>query len=139
MAACCGASWTRWSGILAKAGGHGGAGPAAVLPAERILYVGGRPGCLERMRACLDTAAGELLRHDGGRHDHPSLLAGLISPADRVAFPVDCVSHDAALTVKRLRRQLGKGWLPLRSAGLAPAPDPTQGAAWRPVREEGSA
>jgi len=29
------------------------------------------------------------------------------------------VSHDAALTVKRLCRQLGKPWVPLRSSGLA--------------------
>ena len=88
------------------------------LPAQRVLYVGGRPGCLEQMRASLEAAGGALLCHDGGRHDHPSLLPGLISQADRVAFPVDCVSHDAALIVKRLCRQLGKPWLPLRSAGL---------------------
>lgn len=88
------------------------------LPAQRILYVGGRPGCTEQMRASLEAAGGALLCHDGGRHDHPSLLPGLISQADRVAFPVDCVSHDAALTVKRLCRQLGKPWLPLRSSGL---------------------
>jgi len=88
------------------------------LPAERILYVGGRPGCTEQMRASLEAAGGALLCHDGGRHDHPSLLPGLVSQADRVAFPVDCVSHDAALAVKRLCRQLGKPWLPLRSAGL---------------------
>jgi len=92
--------------------------PAPNLPAQRILYVGGRPGCTEQMRASLEAAGGVLLCHDGGRHDHPSLLAGLISQADRVAFPVDCVSHDAALTVKRLCRQLGKPWLPLRSSGL---------------------
>lgn len=98
------------------------ADPATVppnLPAQRILYVGGRPGCTEQMRASLEATGGALLCHDGGRHDHPSLLPGLISQADRVAFPVDCVSHDAALTVKRLCRQLGKPWLPLRSAGLA--------------------
>jgi hypothetical protein len=47
------------------------------------------------------------------------LLPGLISQADRVAFPVDCVSHDAALAVKRICRQLGKAWVPLRSSGLA--------------------
>ncbi len=94
--------------------------PAAAtgLPAQRVLYVGGRPGCTEQMRSSLEAAGGALLCHDGGRHDHPSLLPGLISQADRVAFPVDCVSHDAALTVKRLCRQLGKPWLPLRSSGL---------------------
>lgn len=91
---------------------------ALCLPAQRILYVGGRLGCTERMRVSLEAVGGALLCHDGGRHDHPSLLPGLISQADRVAFPVDCMSHDAALTVKRLCRQLGKPWLPLRSAGL---------------------
>ncbi len=90
----------------------------AALPAERVLYVGGRPGAVEQMRDALAAAGGELIAHDGGRHDQPSLLAGLISQADHVVFPVDCVSHDAALTVKRLCRQLGKPWSPLRSSGL---------------------
>ena len=89
------------------------------LPAERILYVGGRLGCVEKMRELLQAMGGELFYHDGGRHDHPSLLPGLISRADRVAFPVDCVSHDAALTVKRVCRQLCKPWLALRSSSLA--------------------
>ena len=91
---------------------------APSLPAERVLYVGGRFGCIDQMRETLADAGGELLSHDGGQHDHPSLLAGLISRADRVVFPVDCVSHDAALTVKRLCRQLGKSWTPLRTSGL---------------------
>jgi hypothetical protein len=95
-----------------------GAAADPVLPRERVLYVGGRPGCVDQLRETLSGAGGELLSHDGGQHDHPSLLPGLISRADRVVFPVDCVSHDAALTVKRLCRQLGKPWLPLRSAGL---------------------
>ncbi len=89
------------------------------LPAENILYVGGRPGCVDRLRTLLVASGGVLLAHDGGREDHPSLLPGLISQADRVAFPVDCVSHDAALAVKRICRQLGKAWVPLRSSGLA--------------------
>ncbi len=88
------------------------------LPAQRILYVGGNPGCVERIRALLEAAGGALLVHDGGRHNHPSLLAGLVSQADQVAFPVDCVSHDAALAVKRLCRQVGKPWVALRSSGL---------------------
>ncbi|MGI4939399.1 MAG: DUF2325 domain-containing protein, partial [Janthinobacterium lividum] len=92
--------------------------PTPALPARRILYVGGRPGTVDGLRELLDTAGGTLLAHDGGRHDHPSLLPGLISQADQVAFPVDCISHDAALTVKRLCRQIGKPWTPLRSSGL---------------------
>ena len=90
-----------------------------VLPPIRLLYVGGRPGVTEQIGQALAADGGELLVHDGGRHDHISLLAGLISQSDHVAFPVDCVSHDAALTVKRLCRQLGKTWSPLRSSGFS--------------------
>lgn len=95
------------------------AAPPRPLPAQRILYVGGRPTATERMREMLEAAGGTLLSHDGGRHDHPSLLPGLIGQADQVVFPVDCVSHDAALTVKRVCRQLGRRFVPLRSSGLA--------------------
>jgi len=102
-----------------RLGAPDGAGEPANLPPNRILYVGGRPGVVEQIREAMAAAGGALLAHDGGRHDHPSLLAGLISQADRVVFPVDCVSHDAALTVKRLCRQLGKPWSPLRSSGFA--------------------
>lgn len=100
-------------------GEGGGKAAPAHLPPERVLYVGGRPGTLDQLRALLVEAGGELLLHDGGQHDNPSLLPGLVSRADRVVFPVDCVSHDAALAVKRLCQQAGKPWAPLRSAGVA--------------------
>ena len=47
-------------------------------------------------------------------------IYGLIGQAAHVVFPVDCVSHDAMLTIKRLCRQSGTPWSPLRSTGLAP-------------------
>ncbi len=90
-----------------------------VLPALRILYVGGRPSSVDQMREALAASGGALLSHDGGIEDHPSLLPGLIGQADRVVFPVDRVSHDAALTVKRLCRQLEKPFFPLRSSGVS--------------------
>ena len=46
-------------------------------------------------------------------------LAGAVVRADAVLFPTDCVSHDAANTVKRLCRQSMKPYVPLRSSGLA--------------------
>jgi hypothetical protein len=36
-----------------------------------------------------------------------------------IRMPVDCVSHEAALTVKRLCRQTDRPFVPLRSAGLS--------------------
>jgi hypothetical protein len=47
-----------------------------------------------------------------------TLLPGLVSRADRVFFPVDCISHDAAATIKRLCRQASKSYQPLRTASL---------------------
>ena len=47
-----------------------------------------------------------------------ALLPGLLNRADVAVFPVDCVSHDAAAAVKRVCAQLGKRYLPLRTASL---------------------
>jgi uncharacterized protein DUF2325 len=82
-----------------------------------LLYVGGRPNQIAHLRALAEDRGAALLHHDGGIEHHPDLLAGLTSRADIVLFPVDCVSHDAALTVKRLCRQSAKRFIPLRSAG----------------------
>ena len=93
--------------------------PAGVPSGVRsLLYVGGRPGEMQRLRAFADRSAIELLHHDGGIEDRTGLLAGLISRADVACFPVDCVSHDAAASVKRLCRQAGKPYVPLRSVGI---------------------
>src|ERR1700731_4859166 len=56
----------------------------------------------------------------GGDGERGGLLPGLFSRADIVMFPVDCVSHASMSLVKRLCRQTGKPFLPLRSAALAP-------------------
>jgi hypothetical protein len=82
-----------------------------------LLYVGGRPNQIAHLRALSEMHGAELLHHDGGIEHHPDLLGGLTSRADIVLFPVDCVSHDAALMVKRLCRQTDKRFIPLRSAG----------------------
>jgi hypothetical protein len=84
-----------------------------------LLYVGGRPTQLAHLRAMGERLGVEFLHHDGGIDDRGGLLAGLVSRADLVMFPVDCVSHDAALMVKRLCRRGEKPFLPLRSAGLS--------------------
>jgi hypothetical protein len=81
-----------------------------------LLYVGGRPNQIAHLRALSELRGAALLHHDGGIEHHPDLLAGLTSRADIVLFPVDCVSHEAALMVKRLCRQADKRFIPLRSA-----------------------
>ena len=84
-----------------------------------LLYVGGRPRQVSHLRALAEQLGAGLLQHDGGVEDRTGLLAGLVSRADVVMFPVDCVSHEAVAMVKRLCRQASKPYVPLRSAGMS--------------------
>ena len=85
-----------------------------------LLYVGGRQAQIAHLRMLAERAGATLLHHDGGIEERNGLLQGHISRADAVLFPVDCISHAAMSLIKRLCRQSGKPFLPLRSAGLAP-------------------
>jgi len=85
-----------------------------------ILYVGGRPAQIGHLRALAERFGAMFLHHDGGLEERGGLLPGLVSRADSILFPVDCVSHSAMSLVKRLCQQAGKPFIPLRSAGLAP-------------------
>jgi len=82
-----------------------------------VLYVGGRPGDIPRLRAIGERVGASLLHHDGGVEESSDRLAALASRADLVLFPVDCISHSAVLTVKRLCRRASKRYVPLRSSG----------------------
>src|SRR5262245_57262718 len=90
----------------------------AHLKGARLLYVGGRRGHIQRIRAFVEEAQAEFLHHDGGVEERKGLLAGIVSRADAIFFPVDCISHDTVAVVKRLCRQTGKPYLPLRSTSL---------------------
>jgi hypothetical protein len=90
----------------------------ATLKGARLLYVGGRPGHVHRIRAFVEEAQAEWLYHDGGVEERKGLLAGIVRRADAIFFPVDCISHDTVAVVKRLCRQAGKPYLPLRSTSL---------------------
>jgi hypothetical protein len=88
------------------------------LSGVSVLYVGGRPHQIGQLRAVSERASVRFLHHDGGVDDRSGLLAGLVSRADIAMFPVDCISHEAALAVKRLCKQSGKPWVPLRTASV---------------------
>src|ERR1700722_15476739 len=84
-----------------------------------VLYVGGRANQAPQLKGLVESTKGRFLHHDGGIEHSPNLLPGLVSRADIAVFPVDCVSHDAAAAVKRVCRQLGKRYIPLRTSSLA--------------------
>jgi len=83
-----------------------------------LLYVGGRPTQMPHIRQAAAERGGKLLHHDGGIEDNDLLLASMVSRADIIFFPVDCVSHGAVGTVKRTCRSEGKKYIPLRSAAV---------------------
>lgn len=84
-----------------------------------LLYVGGHPHQVIHLRAAAERAGATFLHHDGGVEHHLNLLPGLTSRADMVAFPVTCISHQAAQLAKQLCHQTGKAFLPLRSTDIA--------------------
>jgi hypothetical protein len=90
------------------------------LSGLRILYVGGRPQQVRRVRALVEGAGGELVHHDGGLEERAEQLYTLASHADVAVFPVDCVSHAAMHMVKKVCRQTGRPFVPLRGAGITP-------------------
>jgi Uncharacterized protein conserved in bacteria (DUF2325) len=96
--------------------------PDAVEPdlnGRTLLYVGGRPGLLDQLKALCLRRGGVLLSHDGGIEENPAALPGLVSRADAAFFPVDCISHAAAGQIKKVCREIGKPFVPLRTASVA--------------------
>jgi hypothetical protein len=92
---------------------------SASLDGVTVLYVGGRPTQLVHLKALGNQRGAAVLHHDGGIEERSGLLAGFVSRADVVMFPVDCVSHEAMLMVKRLCRNAAKPYVALRSASLS--------------------
>lgn len=104
---------------LAAAVQPGASDGHVALDGETILYVGGRAHQVPQFKAMVEQAGGAFLHHDGGVEQTLAALPGLISRADCVLFPVDCVSHNAVATIKRLCRQIERRFEPLRTASLA--------------------
>lgn len=90
-----------------------------LLQGLRVVYVGGRPGSNQSIRAMVQSAGGEFVLHDGGIEQRKGLLAATLPRADMVVFPVDCVDHDSMATVKRLCERHQIPFHAVRSASAA--------------------
>jgi hypothetical protein len=84
-----------------------------------VLYVGGRPGLIDQLKAIVTKRGGTVLSHDGGIDEKLTALPGLIGRADAIFFPVDCVSHSAVGQIKKCCRDGSKLFIPLRTASVA--------------------
>jgi hypothetical protein len=105
--------------LLGEPNRTGDTAPALNPGGARVLVVGARPAQIAHWRALVERCAGELLHHDSGVDDSMAGLPGLVSRADLILFPADCVSHEAMWAVKRLAAQLGKPYRPMRASSLA--------------------
>lgn len=66
-----------------------------------ILYVGGRSKQCHHFRRLTEQYNGRFIHHDGGLEDGDQRLSSILSQADTVMCPLDCISHDAMNKVKR--------------------------------------
>lgn len=89
------------------------------LSSATILYVGGQTRQIPHLKALVERTGARFVHHDGGVEHSTSLLPGLVGRANVVCFPIDCISHDAVITIKRLCRQSGIPYRPLRTASVA--------------------
>ncbi|WP_167506083.1 DUF2325 domain-containing protein [Desulfosediminicola flagellatus] len=93
--------------------------PGEDLCGKRILYVGGMHKMVQHYRKIIEERGGEFMHHDGGKEIAKSRLPGMIYQADAVVCPIDCVSHDACLSVKKYCKQSQKPYLMMRGSGLS--------------------
>lgn len=93
--------------------------PNADLCGRCILYVGGRYSQYSQFRTLVERQNGRFLHHDGGREDSRQRLGTILSQADAVLCPLDCVSHDAVNRVKRFCETYAKPLVLLPRASLS--------------------
>lgn len=89
------------------------------LSGKTILYVGGRNNMVSHYREMVEKYGGVFLHHDGGKESSRNLLPRMLSGADAVLCPVDCVSHDACKCVKKICKRRSTPFVMMRSSGLS--------------------
>ena len=84
-----------------------------------ILYVGSRKNIINKLRSYVETNNGNFVYHDGGLDSSMNVLGPKELQADRIYFPVDCISHSAMHVVKRACHQKAhSSYTPLRSSSM---------------------
>ena len=96
----------------------GGECPCPKLHGKKVLYVGGRCNLAAHYKSLARKFGCDLVCHDGGVEQSPHRLYSLLSAADAVVCPVDCVSHEACTLVKRACKNCVKPLVFSSSSGL---------------------
>jgi Uncharacterized protein conserved in bacteria (DUF2325) len=91
--------------------------PPQTLQGKKIALIGGLDGAAAHYEHIIAAFGGDCLLHTGNQGQKK--LVDVIKQADIVFCPVDCNSHMAAVTTKKLCRRLHKSCYFLRSSGLS--------------------
>lgn len=83
-----------------------------------VLYVGGKKNLIPHYRELVEEKAGVFLHHDGGQEKNTQALSQMLTRADVVIFPSDCISHEAYWKIKRCCKKQQKPYEYLSSPGL---------------------
>ena len=93
--------------------------PGPDLCGKTVLYVGGRQSLVPMYRRLIEKYGGRFIHHDGGIEGARTKLPKMLTSADVVVCPVDCVSHDACNCVKKICKRYQKPFVMMRSSGLS--------------------
>jgi hypothetical protein len=94
-------------------------GECPLLCNKFILFVGGLDRLEPHYRSLVEADfAGRFMRHDGDCRNGRDRLIHMVNRAEAVICPLNCVSHQAYLCVKKLCKDLNKPCVLLRNSGL---------------------
>jgi hypothetical protein len=93
--------------------------PGPDLCGKKILYVGGLHKMVPHYQQLVEYYGGRFMHHDGGVEAARNQLPKMLGSADVVFCPVDCVSHDACICVKKMCKHYQKPFVMMRSSGLS--------------------
>ena len=93
--------------------------PGKNLCGKVVLYVGGVNSMIPHYRQLVETYGGQFIHHDGGKEVSPALLPKMLTSADVVICPINCISHSACTCVKKMCKRFQKPFVMTRSAGLS--------------------
>ncbi len=102
---------------LPVAADNQGTAEAKDLSGRCILYVGGRTRQCGRFKQIVLKRNGKFLHHDGGLED-TNRLDAVLSKADAIMCPLDCISHNAMNKAKKHCKNNGKPLIMLEKASL---------------------
>jgi len=89
------------------------------LCGQCVLYLGGKAQQRRHFQEYVESCEGRFLHHDGGRETCPHRISELVSQADVVMCPTDCISHRAMEKARALCAKQNKPIVFMQRASLS--------------------